>query len=235
MRVFSVVGNKDTGKTTLTTRIIKELCNRGFSVGTVKHSHHSMIMDKEGTDTFKHKSAGAKTVVGIGSTTFFNVDNQLPLDRILFLIKLIDEPDFVVIEGFKDYPYPKISTSSNLVDDYTIKNVDAKSLTDEDVKDLVDLAEKYAYDIIDTLFVDDCGYTDANKIAKAFISGDLKYNLKSQADVSLSINGVNIGLNPFVNDFIKQTVLGMLKSLKTSEYGVEDFNKVELLINNKDD
>lgn len=234
MRVFSVVGNKDTGKTTLTTRIIKELKSRGFSVGTVKHSHHSMVMDKEGTDTFKHKSAGAKTVVGIGSTTFFNVDSQLSLDRILFLVKMIDEPDFLVIEGFKDYPYPKISTSVDLVDDYTIKTVDAKSLNDGDVKVLVDLAEKYAYDIIDTLFVDDCGYKDANSIAKAFIRDDLDYDPSSQADVSLAIDGINIGLNPFVNDFVKKTVLGMLESLKTSEYGVEDFDKIELLINNGD-
>lgn len=234
MRIFSIAGNKDTGKTTLTTRIIKELKDRGFSVGTIKHSHHSMVMDKEGTDTFKHKTAGAEIVVGVGSTVFFNVDSDLSLDRILFLMKMIDDPDFVIIEGFKDYPYPKIITSSNLRDDFTVKSVDAKNLTDENVKLLVDLIEKYAYDIIDTLFVDDCGYVDGSSIAKDFISDKLDYDPNSHADVSLSIDGINIGLNPFVDNFIKKTVLGMLDSLKTDEYGVKHFNKIELSINNKD-
>ncbi|MDD3408788.1 MAG: molybdopterin-guanine dinucleotide biosynthesis protein B, partial [Methanobacteriaceae archaeon] len=111
MRICSVVGNKDSGKTSLTVRIIKELKKRDFKVASIKHSHHNMVMDKEGTDTFKHKEAGSETVVGIGSSTFFNTDKQLSLDRILFLIKIISEsePDFVVIEGFKGYNYPKIA------------------------------------------------------------------------------------------------------------------------------
>ena len=34
--------------------------------------------------------------------------------------------------------------------------------------------------------------------------------------------------------FIKNTILGMLKSLKTNEYGVNDFDNIEILINNKE-
>ena len=69
--------------------------------------------------------------------------------------------------------------------------------------------------------------------AKAFVSGDLKYNPDTQADVSLAIDGINIGLNAFVNDFLKETIIGMLKALKTTEYGVEDFNNIEISIKNK--
>ncbi len=234
MRIVSVVGNKDSGKTSLTIKIIKELKKRGFKVDSIKHSHHTMVMDKENTDTFKHKEAGAEVVVGIGASTFFNISEQLPLDRILFLIKAISEPDFVVIEGFKGYNYPKIATTPDVVDEYTISSVNAKELTDEDLTILVDKIEKYGYDIIDTLFVDDCGYNDATTIAKAFINDDLVYNPEKQADVSVSIDGVNIGINAFVNDFIKNTILGMLKSLKTNEYGVNDFDNIEILINNKE-
>lgn len=235
MRICSVVGNKDSGKTSLTVRIIKELKKRDFKVASIKHSHHNMIMDKEGTDTFKHKEAGSETVVGIGSSTFFNIDKQLSLDRILFLIKIISEsePDFVVIEGFKGYNYPKIATTPDVVDDFTIASVDAKNMDDSDVSLLVDKIENYGYDIIDTLFVDDCGYNDGKVIAKAFIDGNLQYDLEKQANISVSVDGVNIGINAFVNDFMKNTILGMLNSLKTTEYGVKDFNKIEILINNK--
>ncbi len=40
-------------------------------------------------------------------------------------------------------------------------------------------------------------------------------------------------LNAFVNDFLKETIIGMLKALKTTEYGVEDFNNIEISIKNK--
>ena len=43
MRICSVVGNKDSGKTSLTVRIIKELKKR-FKVASIKHSHHNMII-----------------------------------------------------------------------------------------------------------------------------------------------------------------------------------------------
>ena len=63
----------------------------------LKHSHHSIEMDKENTDTWKHKQAGANLVVGVGSTTFFNVRQEMDLNRILFLLKHMDEFDFVIV------------------------------------------------------------------------------------------------------------------------------------------
>ena len=41
MKIIAVVGTKNTGKTTLVTKIVRELVERGFDVGTVKHSHHT--------------------------------------------------------------------------------------------------------------------------------------------------------------------------------------------------
>ena len=110
MRIISIVGLKNTGKTSLTGKIIKELTNRNFKVASIKHSHHRMEMDHEGTDTYKQMEAGSDFVVGIGGRTYFNINERLDLERILFLIKLMENPDFVVIEGFKAYPYAKIAT-----------------------------------------------------------------------------------------------------------------------------
>lgn len=233
MRIISIVGLKDTGKTSLTNKIISELTNRDYKVASIKHSHHEMMMDREGTDTWKQMESGSDFVVGIGSRTFFNINESIPLERVLFLVKMMCDPDFLVIEGFKNYHYAKIVTSPELEDDYTIASVNSFEITDDEVLDLVTLVEEKSYDIIDTLFVNDCGYNDASVIAKAFVSGDLKYNPDTQADVSLAIDGINIGLNAFVNDFLKETIIGMLKALKTTEYGVEDFNNIEISIKNK--
>ena len=57
----------------------------------------------------------------------------MDLNRILFLIKHIDTFDFVVIEGYKSYNYPKIITSPNVRDEYTIKEVDSFTIDEEGI------------------------------------------------------------------------------------------------------
>ncbi|MBZ9571467.1 molybdopterin-guanine dinucleotide biosynthesis protein B [Methanobrevibacter sp. TMH8] len=233
MKIISVVGKKDTGKTSLTVKIIEELRKRDLKVASIKHSHHMLEMDRENTDTWKHKEAGSETVVGIGSRTFFNIAKDLPLERILFLIKIIDEPDFVVIEGFKNYSYPKISTSKEIVDDFTLRNIDALNIKDEEIPELVDFIEKHSYDIIDTLYTNNCGLNNGEAIGKAIINQEnLDIDDLDDIDVHLSINEKVIGLNSFVNIFMKNSIIGMLKSLKTEEYGIKDLEKIEIVINN---
>ena len=235
MRIISIVGLKKTGKTSLTGKIIKELSNRGFKVASIKHSHHQMEMDHEGTDTYKQMEAGSDFVVGIGGRTYFNINERLDLERILFLMKLMENPDFVVIEGFKAYPYAKIATCEEVKDEYTIKVLNSFEITDEELLDLVDLVEERSYDILETLFVSECGYNDASIIGQAFAQGKMDYNPETQAEVNLAIDGVNIGLNRFVSDYLKQTILGVLTPLKIKEYGVENFDDIDITIKNKKD
>lgn len=234
MQIILVAGKKNTGKTSLTMKIIKALTERGHKVASIKHTHHNMELDKEGTDTWKHKEAGSQLVVGVGSTTFFNVKQDMELERILFLIKMIADVDFVVIEGFKKYNYPKIATSSNVVDEYTIKEVDSFTITPEEIEELADLIEEKGYEIVSTLYNDGCGYNDGDEIAKDIINGKIAIEDLDSIDVTLSVDGKVIGLNEFVSDFMKQTIIGMLKSLNLKNFGVdeENLNNVELLIRN---
>ena len=51
--------------------------------------------------------------------------------------------------------------------------------------------------------------------------------------VKLVINGNDIELNKFTDDIIKETILGLLKAIKTSEYGVDEVKKVEIAIDNE--
>lgn len=234
MRIVSIVGPKNTGKTSLTVKVIEELCKRGFKVASIKHSHHKMEIDYENKDTYKHKEAGSDLVIGVGERTFLNINDNISLEKLLFLINVIDDVDFVVIEGFKSYKYAKVCTSPDIEDEYTIAIVDPFNISSNEVSDLVDVIEEKSYDILNTLYVNECGYKDGEIIAQSFVKGDLKYNPDTQSDVSLNIDGINIGLNAFVTDFLKNTILGSLKSLSTEEYGVKDFDKIEIIINNKD-
>ncbi len=235
MKIVSIVGRKNTGKTSLTVKVIEELTNRGYNVASIKHSHHTMEMDRENTDTWKHKEAGSQVVVGIGSTTFFNVRQDLELNRLLYLIKHMDNVDYVIIEGFKSYNYPKIATSPDVVDEYTIKEVDSFAITPEGVSELVDLIEKRGHDIVDTLFANNCGFNNGETIAKEIREGNLKVEDLDDIHSYLSIDNKVVGLNRFVSDYLKKTVLGIISTLNLEEYGVEDIEKIELVINDNEE
>ena len=62
--VFGVTGWKNSGKTTLVEALVRELTGRGWRIATVKHAHHDFDIDKEGTDSFRHRKAGARALCG---------------------------------------------------------------------------------------------------------------------------------------------------------------------------
>ena len=232
MKIASIVGKKNTGKTSLTVKVIEELTRRGYNVASIKHSHHSIEMDKENTDTWKHKQAGANLVVGVGSTTFFNARKEHDLNRILYMLKHFGDFDFVIIEGYKSYNYPKIITSPNVRDEYTIKEVDSFTIDAQGVSELADLIEERGHDIVDTLFANNCGYNDGEAIAKEIREGNLTVEELDNVQAYLSIDDKVVGLNRFVSDYLKQNILGVISTLNLDDYGVEDVNKIELIIPN---
>lgn len=233
MKIVSIVGKKNTGKTSLTVKVIEELTKRGYNVASIKHSHHSIEMDKENTDTWKHKQAGANLVVGVGSTTFFNVKKEHDLNRILYMLKHFDDFDFVVIEGYKRYNYPKIITSPDVKDDYTIKEVDSFTIDEEGVSQLADLIEERGHDIVDTLFANNCGFNNGEVIAREIRQGNLSVDDLDTIHSYLSIDGKVVGLNRFVSDYFKQSVTGIINTLNLDEYNVDDIGKIELVIPNE--
>ncbi len=54
-------------------------------------------------------------------------------------------------------------------------------------------------------------------------------NQKSNTNADLTVNGKKIELNSFVESFISQTVIGMVKSLR----GVGDIETIDLKISKK--
>ncbi|WP_296880819.1 molybdopterin-guanine dinucleotide biosynthesis protein B [uncultured Methanobrevibacter sp.] len=230
MKIVSIVGKKNTGKTSLTVKVIEELTKRGYNVASIKHSHHSIEMDKENTDTWKHKQAGANLVVGVGSTTFFNARQEMDLNRILFLIKHYGKFDYVIIEGYKRYNYPKIITSPDVRDEYTIKEVDSFTIDEKGVSELADLIEERGHDIVDTLFANNCGFNNGEAIAAEIRQGNLTTDDLDDVCSYLSIDGKVVGLNRFVSDYLKNSVIGVINTLNLKDYDVEDIGKIELVV-----
>ena len=60
MRIVSVIGRKDAGKTTLLIALAREFKRQGKRVMTIKHASHPAVLDHEGTDTWRHFHEGAR-------------------------------------------------------------------------------------------------------------------------------------------------------------------------------
>lgn len=111
MRVVSVVGYRDAGKTTVIERLVGEL-GEETQVATVKSIHHDTEIDTPGKDTYRHRDAGADTVVGLTPSTTFEITTEgkadgVELDSILAGL-LAEGHEFVIVEGFKEVSLPTI-------------------------------------------------------------------------------------------------------------------------------
>ena len=105
--LVAIVGNSNTGKTTLIEKLIPDLKQRGYSVGTVKHTHHGFKMDEQGKDTWRHQAAGADTVVAV-SPSRIAIVKASRLDSLEAALPYLDDRDIVLAEGFKGGDCPKI-------------------------------------------------------------------------------------------------------------------------------
>jgi len=68
--VFAVSGYKNSGKTWLIEKLINEFILAGYSVGVLKHDGQDHIEEAEGTDTARHRKAGAVSTLVFSDTKY---------------------------------------------------------------------------------------------------------------------------------------------------------------------
>lgn len=105
--LIAVSGVKNSGKTTLIEKIIPKLTEQGLKVATVKHDGHDFEGDVEGTDTYKHKRAGAYGTAIFSKNKFMIIKEQKDTQE-NELIEYFKEADIILLEGFKNSDYPKL-------------------------------------------------------------------------------------------------------------------------------
>jgi molybdopterin-guanine dinucleotide biosynthesis protein B len=106
--VVSVVGYSGSGKTTLLEKLISELKDRGYAVGTIKHDVHGFEMDKPGKDSWRHKKAGASATI-ISSPFQIGMVRDVEHDHSPEeLMALIPDMDIILTEGYKKENLPKL-------------------------------------------------------------------------------------------------------------------------------
>lgn len=105
--VLQVIGYKNSGKTTLSCKLIAALSARGVRVGSAKHDAHTFELDDAGTDSSKHLASGALEAVLTSKTaTRIMRESETSLDQIA---EQMNGVDLLIAEGFKTATYPKIA------------------------------------------------------------------------------------------------------------------------------
>jgi molybdopterin-guanine dinucleotide biosynthesis protein MobB len=105
--IVSIVGRSESGKTTLIEKLIPVLNRRGYRIGTIKHTHHAIDIDRSGKDSARHRAAGAQTVMlaSPGQIAMFKATDSESLNG---LIRYFDDVDLLITEGYKQENKPKI-------------------------------------------------------------------------------------------------------------------------------
>jgi molybdopterin-guanine dinucleotide biosynthesis protein B len=214
--IISIVGKSDSGKTTLIEKLIPELTRRGHRVATVKHDTHGFEVDREGKDSWRHKQAGAHTVV-ISSPNkvalIRDVERDLALEEIRE--KLIQDVDLILSEGYKKDNQPKIEI-------FRKEKHQELLCTRED--NLIAIVSDRTFDIGVPCFDLEDIVAVTSFIEREFIKS------KKEEDISLKLNGRVIPLSPFVKSFLVHTIKGMLSSLK----GCDTTKRIEINIGGGD-
>ncbi|MBI5827315.1 MAG: molybdopterin-guanine dinucleotide biosynthesis protein B [Deltaproteobacteria bacterium] len=212
--IVSIVGKSSSGKTTLLEKVIRELCRKGYTVGIIKHDAHGFEIDHEGKDSWRHKKAGAATVALSSPAKFAvikDVKKEWPPERIIEAH--LSDVDVVITEGFKKSRFPKIEVVRKANSSSPVCAKDKNLIAFATDADISGKGKTPVYPI-----------DDFKGIARLIEKDIIKKHRESP--VSLTVDGAAVTLKPFIENLIRDGVIGMIRSLK----GCADASEIELRI-----
>lgn len=102
--IVSIVGSSGSGKTTFLQQLIPEMKDRGYKVAIIKHTYHDFEIDKPSEDSWKHRQAGAETVILSSQNRLAMIkelEQEENLDEIVSNYLNDNEIDLIITEGYK--------------------------------------------------------------------------------------------------------------------------------------
>jgi len=197
MKAIGVVGPSGSGKTTFLVRLIPELKSRGVRVAVLKHCHEDVPLDREGKDSWKFTEAGASRV-GVmtpGRVAVFQETGR-PDDIEGVVGRFFSDADIVLIEGGKG-----------------VKGLKKISLVRKDIAERLEFAPEELLAVVSDDEVESVKpvfrFSEIEKIADLVLSSSGRI-----PETTLVVDGEEVPLNPFVESFIRNTVMGMVASLR---------------------
>lgn len=106
--LLAIVGHSGAGKTTLIERLLPLLNAGGMEVATIKHSHHALEFDVAGSDSWRHRQAGAKASMLASASGVHLVAGAGRLGPEQLAQRYLSDMDLVLAEGFSRSAIAKI-------------------------------------------------------------------------------------------------------------------------------
>ncbi len=110
-RIISIVGRHNSGKTTVIEKLIPVFKKRNYSVAVIKHSHHIPISCQKDTERLQNAGASAAYLSDQGAIVY-SLDKSL-----LSLLNSFSNMDLILIEGGKQWAFPKIEVVNHGLDE----------------------------------------------------------------------------------------------------------------------
>lgn len=230
MKAVSIVGYKNSGKTTLTRKLADALEARGKTVTIAKFTHSGLT--KPDTDTGYFMKTG-RTVIGLG-------DDECAIHwgdkKMLPDVLPLAQADYLLVEGGKALSWlPRVILLREPEEQEALdrglavasfgdlKAANIPNYTCANFEDLVDRVEEKAF-MLPALDCGACGEETCEIIAQKIIAGKASMKACKSIDnsgMTITVNGSPVGLNPFVENIIRGSIEGMLGSLKGYAPGSE--------------
>ncbi|MBG0790088.1 MAG: molybdopterin-guanine dinucleotide biosynthesis protein MobB [Desulfovibrionaceae bacterium] len=222
MKAISIVGPKNSGKTTLGIKLAEHFKRSGLTVAAAKFSHHGF--DWKDTDTSAYAGV-CDAVAGLGpSETFVHWTERRFLPDIMPLLTA----DVLIVEGGKTLGFlPRIlCLNGDLSDgtDWLSPDLAIGSYGDETVDgvpvfdDIPALAETILEKgfLLPGMDCETCGRPDCRTLATEIVAGTVttKACLAMHNSIEVDINGSTVAMKPFVEDIISAAIREMLRTLK---------------------
>ncbi|MBA3927119.1 molybdopterin-guanine dinucleotide biosynthesis protein B [Listeria rustica] len=121
--ILQITGFKKSGKTTLTNCFVQQLKAQDYTVAVIKHDAHAFTIDHPGTDSHSFRESGADVVaLSSSSQHAIMVDQGITLQN---MIAQLPPTDVILIEGYKEAPFPKIVMVRDAEDITTLESLPA--------------------------------------------------------------------------------------------------------------
>jgi molybdopterin-guanine dinucleotide biosynthesis protein B len=245
MKIFSVVGLHNSGKTTAVEYMIKYIKSLEQSISSIKDIHQEdFTMEKNGSNSQRHLKASNTSVFARGlNETYLIWNRQLKFTEMASLIKT----DWLVVEGMNDQPLPKIIAAKNIddisehFDDNVFAITGPVSETKSEYKGipilnsitnttrLGMLVESKVFEALPFTkngFCGQCGYS-CFELTSKILKGEKTRNdcgLKTSQLISIKFNDEEIFLNEWVQGLSIDLINAFCKNLK----GYKDGDKITI-------
>jgi len=240
MRAFSVAGYSKSGKTTTVTSLIKTLKQRGYRVASIKDIHfEDFTMEREGSDSWQFQQAGSEAVFARGlKETYLIKPERTTLPEMLELL----QADWIIIEGMKREPLPKIICAeteeqlAELVDANTfaisgkisdkLKEYKGLSVVNSinNPANLADLVERKVFEVL-PLAKDECcgkcGLTCFEMVGEILSGRRRRDECRTDHNqiIKLQIDNKEIEMVPFVQNIFRDLIHSFVKNLRGYKQG----------------